>query len=421
MRVPPTIALACVALACLAPALCADDGASSSVPWIRCTPTTVQLPGGEIREAVNPIARALEEASPGSVVHLDPGDYPAFTIGFDNHSPNNARAAGGNERFPVVIDGLGSARIIGKGDAIAIDQRVPNAHITFKNLTIVPGQRSGVIFYRQSHRVHRGYAFEDCHILGGYDHVAGRGNPSKWGLSGHSLADFRFEGVTAPARVERIRDEHAFYIQNHRGPVLIRNVRAWGLGRTFCQFTARARDGAPGYGDITVRDCDVFDVCLSSRDGFKGGAAFTFAGRLRCTIELSGNIYRAGFREPFRALTRPGQPYGTGAVAVWQGGEAQRNGTLVLRDNRFLLAPESGDRPVVTIGGCDRVLLVGSNEIVAGGEYAALALDPVNAAGRPVSSPNGSVFLAPQTKLRGDLTIGAKAATEEERLGLEKP
>ena len=51
------------------------------------------------------------------------------------------------------------------------------------------------MFYRQSHGVHRGYAFEDCHIIGGYDHVERRGAPSKWGIYAHSLADFRFEGL----------------------------------------------------------------------------------------------------------------------------------------------------------------------------------------------------------------------------------
>ena len=406
-------------LSLISVAAIAADEPTPSPAWIRCTPTTIELPSGEIRPAENAIARALEESGPGSVIYLHPGDYPAFSIGFDNRSPNNARTSGGDLGFPVVVDGLGAVRIVGDGDTIAIDQAVANGYFTFRNLTIVPGRRSGVMFFRQSGKTHRGFTFEDCHILGGFDHSTGKGKPSKWGVFAHSVADFRFEGVRAPARIERIRDEHAFYIQNHRGPVLIRNVKASGLGRTFCQFTARAKDGAPGRGDITIRDCDVSDVGVAAGDAYKGGAAFTFAGRLECMILLERNVYRAGFHSSFKKLTTPGQPYGTGALVAWQGGERQRNGTLVLRDNRFLFAPGSGDRPVVSIGGCERVLIVGKNEFESGGEHPALSLDPLSN-GEPTSSPNGSVFLAPETRLDGAVWIRDVPATEAELRQLER-
>ena len=381
--------------------------------WIRCTTTTIEVEGERIRGAENPVARALEEAGPGTVVLLDPGDYPAFTIGLGNNGKDDARTSGGESGFPIVVDGGGSARVLGRGDTIGIDQRRPNGYVTFRGLTLVPGERSAVMFYRQSEAVHRGYSFEDCHILGGYDHAAARGPRSKWGVSAHSVADFRFVGVRSPARIEGIEKEHAFYVQNQRGDVLIENVRAAGLGRTFCQFTARPGEGPPGRGDVTIRDCVVRDACLAAGDGYKGGSAFTFAGRLEGTILLERNEYRAGFDPRYRGLTLAGQPYGTGALVAWQEQGAGAIGALVLVDNRFLFEAGCGDRPVVSIGGCDRVLLLGKNEFRSGGAWPALALDPVDGA-RRVSPENGDVRIAAETVLVGGLTVAGEAAKLED-------
>ena len=108
------------------------------------------------------------------------------------------------------------------------------------------------------------------------------------------MKDFEFRGQSRKARVENIQQEHAFYIQNAQGPILIENVQAKRLGRTFCQFTARAKDGPVGKGSITVRNCDVSDIGLFKDDNHKGGSAFTFAGRLTGDILVEGNRYRAG-------------------------------------------------------------------------------------------------------------------------------
>ena len=390
---------------------------------VHCTPTTVEIIGGRRQEVTNPIARALEVAGPGSVIVLDPGDYAPFTIGAGARSNTNAQASGGSPGRPVVVEGRGVARIVGTQDAIGIDQKTANGHITFRNLVIVPGQRAGVIFYRQGEgRVHRGFSFEDCHILGSYDHVTSTGAPSKWGLSGHSLADFRFVGLREPARVERVKREHGFYIQNHRGPILIENVRARALGRTFCQFTARAKEGPRGEGDITIRHCDVADVCIAAGDAYKGGSALTFSGRLACTILLEKNSVRAGFQRALRALTLGGQPYGTGALVAWQEAGAPPNGTLILRDNRFEYAEGCGDRPVVSIGGTRRALLVGTNVIHSGGSEPALALDPVDPDGELVSAFEVRAYVAPRTRLRGKITRRGEVLepSEVRRLKLEE-
>ena len=391
--------------------------ASSALPatWIHCTTSSIELPDQKPQKAQNPIASALAKAKPGTVIHLDPGDYPAFTIGFQSNSPANAVTKGGEPGNPIVLEGTGTVRILGGlGDTIAIDQRFPNGWITFRNLEIVPGDRSGVIFYQRTDgRIHQGFTFEDCSILGRYDPATGKGKRTKWGVWGHMLSDFRFAGVKAPARIERISGEHAFYLQNPQGSITIENVHAQDLGRTFCQFTARSAEGPPGKGDVLVKGCVVEDACLGEGDGFKGGSAFTICGRLGCTFVFEKNVYRAGFRPERIKLALPGQPYGTGAFAAWEADREAPNGTVILRDNDFQLAQGCGDRALVSIGGCKRVLIVGENHFASGGAQPALALDPLNLQGRPISHPNGPVYLAPATRIDGKLTLGGAPPSEE--------
>jgi len=375
---------------------------------IDCTPRSIQVPGQPAVVSANPIASALRLAGPGSMVRLAQGDYPGFTLGFNNRAKNNAKTAGGAPGAPVVVQGQGRVRLLpmGRGDTISIHQDVANGHFVFRNLEIIPGSRAGVLFFIQpAGRVHRDFAFEDCHILGSWDHRTGKGATSKWGIWAHSLDGFRFEGVNLPSRVERIRWEHGFYIENPCGPVTIANVRAKELGRTFCQFTAREKEGPPGSGPITVRDCVVSDCGLSRGDAFKGGTAFTLAGRITGTTLIERNTYRAGFDPSLRGLTHGGAPYGTGALVAWQGGERVPNGVLVLRDNDFAFAPGCGDRPVVSLGGCRRVVMAGSNRFSSGGNAPALAIDPVDGRGRLTSSPLGRLHVDDATVVEGGWTV----------------
>jgi len=389
-----------------AAAVLAAATAPARADLLVCTPRTLDRGDGVERPEANPIARALELARAGDLVLLEPGVYEPFTIGFDDRAPSNARTAGGTEGLPIVVEGKGSVRIRSRGgDTIAIDQRVPNGWITFRNLVIEAGSRAGVMFYRQGDgRVHAGFAFEDCRILGNWNPVTRTGQRSKWGVWGHSLADFRFVGVSERAEVSYIGTEHGFYLQNPRGDVTIAQVDANFLGRTFFQLTSRAVDGPPGVGTVTVRDCHVLDVGVAREDGFKGGAAFTVAGRHRGRVVFERNTYRAGFWEPARALTLPGQAYGTGAFVAWQGGEAEPNAEVVLRDNVFEFATGCGDRPVVALGGCGRVVIEGANRFTSGGSQPALALDPVRDDGRPVGPPVREVVLDPRTILEGGAT-----------------
>jgi hypothetical protein len=112
-------------------------------------------------------------------------------------------------------------------------------------------------------------------------------------------------------------------------------------------------------------------------------------------------------------------PYGSGAFVAWDNGSAP-NGTLILRDNDFALAPGCGDRPVVSIGGCREVQIVGANKFVSGGDKPALELDPVDDKG-PSNSLNGKVLVAKTTVLKGSVRIAGKLADEAALAALAGP
>src|SRR5690606_959193 len=125
-----------------------------------------------------------------------------------------------------------------------------------------------------------------------------------------------------------------------------------------------------------LKDCEIRDPGLAPGDAFKGGSAITLGGRHTGEVRLERCHVRVGFNERLRKLTRPGVPYGTGAVVAVDGGESVPNGKLVLEDCIFEYAKGCGDRPVVSVGGVRELVLEGTNRIVAGGDQPALAIDP---------------------------------------------
>ena len=358
---------------------------------------------------------------PGAVITLRAGTYPGFSLGFKQVRPYNSRTSGGTAAQPITIEGEGDVRIVPRRDVhdtISVNQEIKNGHYVFRNLEIEPGQRAGIMFFKlRKNQVHEGFHFEDVDIKGSWDHTTHSGKQSKWAVWGHSLSDFQFRGVSRFPMIERIRLEHAFYLQNLKGDVLIERVRARRLGRTFCQFTARAADGAPGVGSITVRDCEVQDTGLSEWDEYKGGFAFTIAGRIKGPVLFENNKYRAGFDPELRRLTKKGAPYGTGALVLWDGGEKMPNARVTLRDNDFEFAPRCGDRAVVSIGGCKEVLVLGHNRFVSGGRYPALVIDPTHDGkpnGKLVNIPNGRVHVAPETVTKGGFELRGRKPNAED-------
>ena len=372
---------------------------------IRCTPDSVQLADGSTLSTRDPIAIALSQAKPGDRIELEAGEYQRFGIGFNVRAPWNAITSGGTRDNPIVVEGKGIVRIRGGEDSIKINQATPNGWITFKNLVIVPGYRAGIMFTKGG--VHRGYKFHDCDIIGGWNHLTNTGETSKWGVWGQGLADFEFKGVSRPARIQDLRREHAFYLENPAGDVTLENIEARRLGRTFVQFTARERSGPPSTGKLTVRNCRAEDTCIAAGDGYKGGSAFTIAGRLTGEILFENNVYRAGFDKTLRGLTKPGEPYGTGAFVAWMAGETVPNGHLILRDNDFEMAPGCGDRSLVQIGGCEEVEIVGKNRFISGGKPA-LDVEPPKR-DRPDGEPVGKLTVDPQTAVKGEVRRRGKS------------
>lgn len=375
---------------------------------IVCTPESISVNGGQAQPAKTSIAAALAKASPGSLIELAPGTYESFSIGFNKPATWNARTSGGLPGQPITIRANGEVLIAAgnSGDTIAISQAERCGHITFEGLTIEPGYRAGVMFFKCApDQMHEGFRFIDCKILGGFDHRSGQGRASKWGVWGHNLKDFEFRGVRAPAIVRDIRHEHAFYLQNARGDITIENVSAARLGRTFVQFTARASDGAPGIGTIRVERCVVEDACIAAGDDYHGGSAMTLSGNHTGTVIFKNNRVRAGFAPELAHLTRPGVPYGSGAFVAWDAG-GERNGLLILESNHFEFAPGCGDRPLVQLSSCREVRLKGNNRFIAGAAPA-LMFDLQG------NKPNLAVTIDPATVVQGEVRIAGKPAARE--------
>jgi hypothetical protein len=363
------------------------------------------------------LAQALTRARPGALIELGSGDYPGIGIGYQKETHWSAQTSGGTRAQPILVVGRGKVRIGGDSDAITVTQQIKNGFITFQNLELTPGYRSAVLFAGGSSPdwVHEGYRFLDCDIVGRWDHLSDSGESSKWGVWGQALKDFEFRGVKRPARIVDLRREHAFYLQNLRGDVLIENVEAQRLGRTFVQFTARPKEGPPSQGDITIRNCRVEDCCIAAGDNYKGGSAFTFAGRHEGTILLAGNRYRSGFVPALRKLTRNGSPFGTGALVAWDGGGQMPNGRLVFVDNDFEMASGCGDRPLLAIGACTAVEFMGTNRFVAGANPAAIDFEPLSDS-RPEGSPIGALSISEETVIQGRQRWRGLTLTRDELL-----
>jgi hypothetical protein len=383
---------------------------------LACTPTTVSADGAPPTSAANPIAQALRLAAPGATIDLAAGDYPAFGIGFDNkNDASNAPIPGGTQGQPIVVRGGPGVRVVpqGKGDTISICQQIACGYVEFEDLVIVPGTRAGVIFYRSGEgQVHRGFAFRDCDILGEYDHARASGPASKWGVSAHQIADFEWRGVRRASRIENIKDEHAFYLQNTLGDVTIENVEAKRLGRTFVQLVARSHEGPAATGTVTIRKCKVDDAGIAAGDAYKGGSAITIAGTgPQCTVRIEQNVVRAGFDPALLKLTKSGEPYGSGACVVWDGGDTRGNGSVTVARNEFVFAPGCGDRPLASFASCTNLRLDGNVFRAGNPKVASLAVDPHDEFGRPKSRANGKVALGAANELAGALEIAGALYT----------
>lgn len=376
---------------------------------ITCRPDALQVGAGPWQPSPNPISAALSKAGPGSHIQVMAGTYPPVRIGYKSNSKDTARIAGGVRGQPVRVTAIGEVILQPRGssDTLSISQDVKNGFISFEGLTLFAGYRAAVMF-TQGGGIHEGFSFIDCTINGGYDHAAQQGAASKWGVQAYQLKDFVFLGALREAQIVNIRDEHAFYLHNTQGDVLIQNVRASRIGRTFIQMTSRPHEGPPARGMIVLRDIKVIDACIARGDDYKGGTAFTFAGPHHGTILVQGCSVRSGFDPRISGFTRPGVPFGTSALVAY-GTEAGTIDALLLRDNDFEFAPQAGDRALLTIGGVEQLRIAGTNRLFAGANEVALRLEPA-----PGDDPLRGKRMHPATRLRGRVDVGTRPATDAE-------
>jgi hypothetical protein len=167
----------------------------------------------------------------------------------------------------------------------------------------------------------------------------------------YHVSDFQWIG----GAVNNIKREHAFYMHNNAGDVLLSGVNSRQLGRTFVQVTQRRAEGMVGTGVVTVEDCVVEDCALTD-----GGSCFTIAGHAGGAI-FQNNTITMG-KNP--NLSRGVDTYpATGAVVVWAPNKeediwpdlAYQNGPVTLSGNNFEI--QDGDRNIGNFGAAEALTI----------------------------------------------------------------
>lgn len=375
--------------------------------FVVLTPRSIQLDGGAVQPAENPIVRALEACGPGSTIVLDAGDYRPFSIGFATADDNNARTRGGAPGQPVVVAARGVVRIHGGtlGHCIRVAQQIQNGHFTFRGIALHGATQSAIQLSRGG--THVGFRFEDCPIDGGYDHAAQKGLASANGIDAHGVIDFAYVGTTQPVTIKHLRSGDGIRLVHTQGDVVLERVVGERLGGALVRVTSPSADGPPGLGLVFLRQCVAHDVGLSPDAGHKSAYAFTFTGRHFGTIALDRCEYRSGFEPALLGLTQPGVAYGLGAVQVTDGVDHARTETFVLHACDFRAAPDTGAGALVSIGGCHMLRIEGKSVFVAGKSGLAVDLDPRGeaVAGGLRSLANGLTRVAPDTDVTGVLRV----------------
>lgn len=383
---------------------------------VMLTPRSIQIDGGAVQPAENPIVRALETCGPGSTIVLEAGDYRPFSIGFMKEDPNNARTRGGAPGQPIVVAARGAVRIHGGafGHCVRVAQQIPNGHITLRGIAFHGASQSAILFARGG--THVGYRFEDCPIDGGYDHAKQQGLASSYGIDAYGMIDFAYVGTTQPVTIANLRNADGIRLMNTQGDVVIERVVGERLGGAFARVMSASADGPPGLGLVVLRHCVARDVGLNPDMAHKSAYAYTVTGRHFGTIALDRCEYRSGFDAALLGLTQPGVAYGLGAVQITDGVDHARTETFVLYGCDFQAAPDTGAAPLVSIGGCHMLRIEGKSTFVAGRSGLALDLDPraADAAGGLRSTANGLTRVAQDTVVQGVIKVRGTAAKLEQ-------
>lgn len=156
---------------------------------------------------------------------------------------------------------------------------------------------------------------------------------------------WRLRGALAAAE-----NEHAFYLHNKKGLVLIQNVTMERVGRTCVQSVNRniessaatASTNSPGLGALLIEYCQCVDQGIGCEDDHHGGSGYTVNGRHWGPVRIRGNKYRAGYdAELTQAIwnkthDKSFPPY-NGALVVSRGQACERSVYVKVVDNGKML------------------------------------------------------------------------------------
>lgn len=98
-------------------------------------------------------------------------------------------------------------------------------------------------------------------------------------------------------------NEHAFYMHNKKGLVLIQNTTMERVGRTCVQSVNRnietsaghTTTNSPGLGALLIDHSSCIDQGIGCEDDHHGGSGYTINGRHWGPVRIRGCTYRAGF------------------------------------------------------------------------------------------------------------------------------
>lgn len=224
----------------------------------------------------------------------------------------------------------------GGADTIAIFPDVN--YVRFHNIGLELSARAMVLTVERGRNdpPNRGLGFYDCYSLKPYDHITGTGPLSKWVFLLNFVADFTVKG----GEYHGVEKEHFYYVHQILGDILIQDVTAYRIGRTFFQGVNRPRESGHmnlpvGTGTVRLLDNVIADTGCSLLDGGHGGSTITLAGRhrgefiaRRNTVSLGydallapdGTVLKSwpGLYNKLLPLSKPGQSPYNACVMLWQ-------------------------------------------------------------------------------------------------------
>jgi hypothetical protein len=301
----------------------------------KADPAGYTIVATNVRKATTaPIRDLWAIAKNGDVIELASGDYPRCDL-----KPVTSRPAGG-ARVTFRGPATGArARItrnpeVGGSDTLQMLQGVADS--CWENIDVLSASRAGIKTTDSKNAdgtwsgTGPNHTFRGVRVLGGWNPtIAGEQDPgftrSKdclWGVHLYTGGNFLFEDCL----FQGIYKEHVGgYGHNNQGDYVYRRCIFRWAGRTATQWMSRTSEGPIAKGNITLEDCEAYDVCL---EGGGGGSAFTFRGGApntevfltRCKVRLGCDA----------ALMYPYSENITGAVVVDSGQYAYPGGTKAI-------------------------------------------------------------------------------------------